>query len=151
MRVMKLRPHHVLDIVSNYGLDEEFRPHEYGHAVHTVAQSIIADIEQRVEFILGADEICKPCKHLRPDGRCDDILRQTNPSESKQAYNDNLDNRLFEYFGFSINSVMTVREYLEIVSNRVPGVERICTHPMEDPGLRLKGLEQGLHKLGIRK
>ena len=151
MHIMKLRPHHVLDIVSSYGHDKEFKPHEYGHAVHTVALSIIADVDQKVEFIVGADEICKPCKHLHPDGQCDDILRQINPPKSKQEYNDNLDNKLFDYLGFSIDSVMTMRKYLEIVNRRVPGIELVCTHPKEDPELRLKGLNQGLIKLGIRK
>jgi len=37
---MKLRPHHVLDIVSAIGHGAEFRPHPYGHAVHTVAEAI---------------------------------------------------------------------------------------------------------------
>ena len=148
---MKLRPHHVLDIVSSYGLDKEFKPHKYGHAVHTVALSIIADVDQKVEFIVGSDEICKPCKHLNPDGQCDDILQQLNPPKSKQEYNDNLDNKLFEYLDFPINSVMTMRKYLKIVNNKVPGVEWICTHPKEDPKLRLKGLKLGLIKLGIRK
>ena len=151
MNIMKLRPHHILDIVSSYGHAEEFKPHEYGHAVHTVALLIIADIDQQVELIVGADEICKPCKHLCLDGQCDDIVRQINPPKLKQEYNDNLDNKLFEYFGFPINSVMTMREYLEIVNNKVPGVEQICTHPKEDPELRLRGLKQGLVRLGIRK
>jgi len=151
VNIMKLRPHHVLDIVSSYGHDEEFKPHEYGHAVHTVALSIVADIDQEVEFIVGADEICKPCKHLDPDGQCDDMLRQMDPPKSKQEYNDDLDNGLFGYLGLSIDSVMTMREYLEIVNTRVPGIEQVCTHPKEDPGLRLKGLEQGLIKLGIRR
>jgi hypothetical protein len=151
MNIMQLRPHHVLDIVSSYGHDEKFKPHEYGHAVHTVALSITADIDQQVEFVVGADEICKPCKHLRPDGQCDDIVHQLNPSQSKQEYNDNLDNKLFEYLGFLVNSVMTMREYLEIVNRKVPGIERVCTHPKENPELRLKGLKQGLIKLEIRR
>jgi hypothetical protein len=148
---MKLRPHHVLDIVSSYGHGRDFTPHEYGHAVHTVARSIIADMDQTVQWVAGSDEICVPCKHLLPDGQCDDVLRQLDPPIPKQEYNDRLDNKLFEYFGFPANSLMTVRAYLEIVNTKVPGVETICTHPKEDPESRLKGLEQGLIKLGIRQ
>ena len=150
MNTMPLRPHHVLDIVCGYGHDQEFRPHEYGHAVHTVAQSIIADIDQRVEFVVGADQICKPCKHLGADGQCHDVLHQLNPPIPKQEYNDSLDNQLFEFLGLTGRNVMTMREYLEIVSHRVPGIEQICTHPGEDPGSRLVGLQQGLSKLGVR-
>ena len=151
MSTMKLRPHHILDIVSSHGHDSQFKPSAYGHAVHTVARSIIADMDQDVELVVGADEICVPCKHLLPDGQCDDVLRQLDPPISKQEYNDALDNKVLGYFGFPANSVMTVREYLEIVSTRVPGIEAICTHPNEEPASRLKGLEQGLIKFGIRQ
>lgn len=151
MDIIKLRPHHVLDIVSSYGHDKEFVPHEYGHAVHTVALSIIADIDQQIELVVEADEICKPCKHLRSDGKCDDVLRKSNPPGSKQEYNDGLDKNLLAYLGLTIYSVMTVREYLKIVNEKVPGIEQICTHPRENAESRLQGLKQGLVKLGIRK
>ena len=149
--VMKLRPHHLLDIISSYGHGREFKPHPYGHAVHIVAKAVLSDTEIKVEFIVGADEICKPCKYLQPDDTCTDLLRQISPPISKQVYNDDLDNRLFSYFGFAPGTVMTVREYLEIVNKKVPGIEKICTHHKEDQKSRLEGLTQGLLKLGIRK
>ena len=39
MTAMRLRPHHILDIISSYGHGAEFRPSPYGHAVHTVAEA----------------------------------------------------------------------------------------------------------------
>jgi hypothetical protein len=38
-QVMRLRPHHFLDIVTSYGADERFEPHPYGHSLHTVAST----------------------------------------------------------------------------------------------------------------
>lgn len=145
---MKLRPHHVLDIVSAIGHGAEFRPHPYGHAVHTVAEAIQADVDLLVEFVVGADEICRPCRHLQADGTCDDVLHQLNPPISKQEYNDALDRRLFEFLHLP-STPMTLREYLQIVQRHLPGIEAICTHPGEDREQRLKGLQLGLAKLGI--
>ena len=147
---MELRPHHLLDIINDYGKDAEFKPHPYGHAVHTVAKSVLADLDIKVKFIVGADEICKPCKYLGKDGICTDVVSQLDPPPSKQEYNDNLDNLLFSYLGFEPDTTMSVKKYLEIVNEKVPGIEEICTHPKEDMTERLEGLTQGLIKLGIR-
>ena len=149
MATMQLRPHHTIDIISGYGHGAELKPHPYGHAVHTVAEAILADTDTQVELIVGADEICRPCKHLQPDGRCDDVLSQLDPPISKQEYNDDLDRRLFAHFDLEPGAVMSVRQFLEIVDSHVPGIEEICSHPKEDPARRLAGLRQGLVKLGI--
>ncbi len=151
MNIIKLRPHHVLDIISDYGHGQQFKQHEYGHALHVVADSIIADLDQNVEFIIGADEICKPCKHLLHDGECDDVLHQVYPPKQKQKYNDELDEKLFNYLGIPKNSIMTIRKYLEIVDELLPGIEMVCAHPGENLDLRLKGLERGLIRLGVRE
>ncbi|MBN1673809.1 MAG: hypothetical protein JXR37_22365 [Kiritimatiellae bacterium] len=149
MTTMKLRPHHVLDIITSYGHGQKFKPHPYGHAVHTVAEAILADPDLTAQFVVGADEICRPCVHLQSDGRCDDVLSQLDPPISKQTYNDELDSRLFEYLGMTVNGVMTVREYLQIAANHMPGLAKVCTHPKQDEQARLDGLRKGLQKLGI--
>jgi len=150
METMELRPHHILDIVKGYGAGSAFKPHPYGHAVHTVAKQILSDLETKVRLVVGADEICRPCIHLQPDGLCDDVLHQLDPPISKQIYNDDLDRRLLAYLGLTAGTVMTIREYLTIVSDYVPGIEQLCTHPKEDRQARLQGLIGGLEKLGIR-
>jgi hypothetical protein len=148
---MQLRPHHILDIVSDYGRGAAFRPHPYGHSLHLVAPRLLSDLDAQVKLVLGAYNICAGCKHLMPGGQCQDVLSQLNPSPSKQAYNDVLDCRLFDYLSIKVNSVMTIRKYLEIVNERVPGIEEICTHPKESRQERLQGLVNGLAKLGVRQ
>jgi hypothetical protein len=76
-------------------------------------------------------------------------MAQLKPSPSKQAYNDVLDCRLFGFLGFSPGSIMTTHRYLELISEKTPGIEKICTHPKEDAGERLAGLQQGFILLGI--
>jgi len=151
MRVIKLRPHHLLDIITHYGHGEAFEPHPYGHAVHTVAQQVLSDLDMQVQFIVGNDQICVPCVHLQPDGLCDDVLHQLDQPISKQVYNDDLDRRLFTYLGLAPGVVMTVREFLGVVNEKVPGIEAICTHPKRSRDRRLEGLTRGLVELGVRK
>ena len=144
---MKLRPHHLLDIISDHGHGAEFAPHPYGHALHAVAAQVLADTSIEVEFVLAADDICSPCCHLQAGGVCDDVLSQLAEPVSKQAYNDGLDSKLFPYLGIQPGARLTVREFLERVSAHVPGIEQICTHPGEQQADRLQGLRQGLQRL----
>jgi len=87
---------------------------------------------------------------LLSDGKCKDVLSQLTPSPLKQAYNDVLDSRLFDYLKIAVNSDLSTRKYLELVNEKVPGIERICTHPKRDEKERLKGLIDGLIKLGVK-
>ena len=148
---MQLRPHHILDIISGHGQGIIFQPHPYGHSLHIVAPKLLSNLDLKIKLVLNADDICKGCKHLMPDGKCKDVLAQLKPSPSKQAYNDVLDCRLFDYLSIEINSVITTRKYLEIVNEKVPGIEKICTHPKENQEKRLNGLIDGLIKLGVRE
>ena len=147
---MQLRPHHILDIISGHGQGIKFQKHSYGHSLHIVAPKLVSGLDLKIKLVLGADDICTGCKHLLPDGKCKDVLAQLNPSPSKQAYNDVLDCRLFDYLSLGTNTVLTTRKYLEIVNKKVPGIETICTHPKENQEKRLKGLIDGLVMLGIR-
>lgn len=148
---MQLRPHHILDIVTNHGKGREFRPAAYGHSQHIVAPKLLSNLDLKVKLVLDADDICIGCKHLLPDGKCKDVLAQLNPSPSKQAYNDVLDCRIFDYLSIEVNSVFTTRKYLELVNEKVPGIEKICTHPKTNEEERLNGLIDGLIELGIRE
>jgi len=144
---MRARPHHLIDIISQYGAGTPFRPAAYGHAVHVVAEQVIADPEVPVEFVVDADDICAPCIHL-VDGRCDDVLSQLDPPISKQDYNDDLDRRLLDFLGMSEGQTMAFREYLRIIREHLDGIEAVCTHPGEDPAQRLAKLTSGLEKFG---
>jgi len=148
---VKLRPHHLIDIINNFGHGREFTPHPYGHAVHTVAAQVLAAPDLEVEFVAAADAICQPCRHLRPDGQCADVLSQLKERVSKQVYNDALDKMLFAYLGMHPGARMTVRAFLERLDAHTPGVEKICTHPGEREEDRLRGIQEGLARLGIGK
>jgi len=151
MTPLKLRPHHILDILRNYGHDFEFKPHPYGHAVHEVAKILISNPQTPVQLVVHSDDICAPCKHLMQDGQCDDVLHQLDPPPSKQEYNDALDRKLLSLLDLDAYQVLTFEQYLRIINKHVPGLEKVCSHPKEEEEFRLEGLINGLKKLEIRR
>lgn len=147
---MKLRPHHVLDIVSDIGAGTRFEPHPYGHSLHTVAEAILAGTDFEAEWVVGADAICAGCKHLQSDGSCVDMMGPAERRHSKQEYNDAHDRRLLAFLRIAPGAKMTVRKYLERVRGKMPEAAIACSHPGEDSMRRLANLERGLTQLGIR-
>jgi hypothetical protein len=146
---LSLRPHHLLDILCDYGHGLTYQPHPYGHALHTVAAEVLSNLDLEISFVIAADAICRPCRHLLPNGQCDDVLGQLPDSPTKQAYNDALDWRLWAYLKLDQQSKMTFRTFCQRVSQNLPGIEKICTHPGEEEAYRLAGLQQATHRLNI--
>jgi hypothetical protein len=145
---MKLRPHHLLDIITQYGQGRPFEPSAYGHAVHTVARLVLADQSQPAEMTVGADAICDPCRNL-VDGRCTDMVSSLVPPVSKQDYNDDLDRRVLAHLGLAAGQVLTVRAFAAQVLDHLQDLEQVCSHPGEDPAARLDHLRHGLQKMGL--
>ncbi len=113
-RTMELKPHHLIDIVRGHGKGRKFdEPAACGHAQHIVAPAVLSDLELKVKFIVGPDDICKPCKFLLPDGACKRFPK----------YNDVLDDALFRHLGLAPGAVMTARQFLETVDKKLPGME----------------------------
>jgi hypothetical protein len=146
---IEIRPHHLLDILRDYGCGIRCEPHEYGHALHIVSEQVMNNLDQEIVLVVAADDICRPCKHLHADGSCDDTMRAGKETISKQVYNDALDRRLWLYLGLEKGSRMTARDYFHLVRDHLEGIEDVCTHPGEDRLSRREGLIEGLNKLGI--
>ena len=145
---LRLRPHHILDIVRNIGNGRKPEPHPYGHRVHEVTRDILEDVDRDCILVVGNDDVCGPCIHLH-DGVCDDILPQLEGRVSKQGYNDGLDRRILDYLGIAPGAMMPISAYLGIVKANLEGIVDICTHPKEDREARRSGLVKGFSMLGI--
>ena len=148
---MRLRPHHLIDIICSYGHGTAFEPHPYGHAVHRIAASVIENPDIEAEFVLAADDICAPCRHLRVDGQCTDVLSQLAEVVSKQSYNDGLDRKVFAFLEMQPGVRMKVSAFLNRLDEHMPRIAEICTHPGEDPRHRLEGLEKRLARFAERR
>lgn len=145
--MLKLRPHHILDIVRNVGNDKEIKPHEYGHNQHIITKMIIEDIHQDCMLIINNDDVCGPCIHLKPNNVCDDTLRQLDIPKSKQEYNDSLDKSILCFLNISPGTTISISQYLTLISGNIEQIVEICTHPKEDKEYRKNGLINGIHKL----
>ena len=148
--MLKLRPHHILDIVRNIGHNRPTEPHPLGHNVHGITLEIINNPDQPLKLVIGADDICTPCTKLDADLICMDVLPQCDDKPSKQIYNDALDHKVLQFLNLKEGMELTIRQYLQIVNSKLEGIEKVCTHPKEDENYRLEGLQKGLQKLGIR-
>jgi len=144
-----IRPHHLTDILSNYGRGSKFDvPARSGQQMHIVAPAILSNIDIKAKFVVGADDICKGCKFLNDKGEC---TRVKASGLVLQTYNITVDNKILDYLGIKENAVMPVREFLLKVNDHLPGIETVCTHPGEDPKERKETIEKALRKLEIRK
>ena len=144
---MQLRPHHLIDIIRNIGLERPLEPHPYGHAQHIITQSILDGTEKEFMLVCGADDLCKPCRHLTPERICDDVLSQLEVPVRKQEYNDALDHRLLIFFGLQEGSIISLSDFLMLVESRFEAILPLCLHPKEDPAGRREGLRKGLDRL----
>jgi len=147
--MLRLRPHHILDIVRNIGNNRSLVPHEYGHLVHVITQEIIDDVNQYCKLVIENDDICGPCKMLDKQNRCMDVLHQLDVPVSKQEYNDDLDKRILDYLKIEPDTIIRISEYLRIIASDLDNIADICTHPREDPEYRRNGLKNGFKMLKI--
>ena len=111
--VIYIKPHHFVDIIADFGTGKtKFEAHPYGHAVHTVSEKILNNRDILLEIVMGADDICKPCKH-NISGLCDDIIdtsfRPKAPS-SKREWNLLIDQRWCKRLNIKQGDRLTARQ-----------------------------------------
>ncbi len=147
---MKLRPHHMLDMLAGLGQGKDFSKQGDGTGQKDVAAAILADPDTVVEWICtGPDTICVPCKSMQPDGTCDRVLTDREPPLVFKVYNDALDRQLLDYLGLTPGQSMSVREFCERVAAHTPGIGEECAHPHQDPAEKLASILKGLTRFGV--
>jgi hypothetical protein len=146
--VIRIKPHHFIDIITASGRGQTaFKPHPYGHAVHTVAAQILRGPDVVLEIELGADDICQPCKH-NIDGLCDDTIetsfRPAAPA-SKRAWNLLIDERWCERLGLEQGDRLTARAFCERLRDRMGEITDIYREvPRERTATRARDLATGI-------
>jgi len=152
MDPVELRPHHLIDVVTHFEFDDEpdYEPAPGENGVRALVRLVGRNLDRPARFIVGPDFVCRPCSHLQSNGRCDRILEHHDPPEAMDDYNDPLDRRILRALDVAPGAVMPMREFLRMLNERMPGFERICTHPGRTQADRREGLIQGLRALGLR-
>jgi hypothetical protein len=148
--MIAIKPHHFVDILTALGEGRtEFEPHPYGHAVHTVAQAILANRDVLLRMELGADDICLPCRHS-VGGRCDDTVDTSfrpQAPRSKREYNLLIDRRWCEQLRLRQDDQLTARELCERIRDGAGDMEDIYREtPPERTAARQAKLRQGIAK-----
>ncbi len=146
-----IKPHHFVDILRALGDESsEFKPHPYGHDVHTVAARILADHEVMLQMELGADDICRPCIH-NIDGICDDTIDTSfrpQAPRSKQTWNLLIDQRWCKVLGLATGDLLTTRQFCDLVRQNLDSMPSIYQEiPPDRVATRTVEIRHGLEKL----
>lgn len=119
--MISIKPHHFVDIVTAFGAGcTEWRPHPYGHGVHTVALAVLADRDALLRIEFGADDICRPCRH-NVNGLCDDTIDTSyrpQAPKSKREWNLIVDRRWSERLGLEEGDELSAREFCALLKER---------------------------------
>lgn len=144
---ISMKPHHFVDILRDLGNgDTDYRPHPYGHGLHTVAADLLVHRDAILRIELGMDDICAPCRHNFA-GRCDDTIdisfRPAAPS-SKQEYNLLLDQRWCEQLDVSQGDELPAAELCRRILANVDAMPAIYReNPLERITPRMEALVHG--------
>jgi len=125
---ISIKPHHFVDIITSFGAGRRiFKPHPYGHAVHTVSEKIHSNRKVCLKIELGIDDICRPCTH-NVDGFCDDTIdtsyRPLAPS-SKSEWNLLIDQRWCKRLGVKQGDRVQARELCEWIRDKMSDITDI--------------------------
>jgi len=142
--MIKIRPHHLLDILRDFGNDVKRETHPWGASIANVSKCIISNINQKVEFVMGVDSICQTCSKLNGyicEARINNELLM-------RDYNDRLDRALFSALNIAPGDKIPVIEFLRIISDNIEILD-LFNSPSNNPMVRKHGTESALDKLGI--
>ena len=143
MATLRLRPHHLLDIMRDYGNDIVSDAHPYGAALAEVTKIVLSDIDQEIVLVPAVDSICQPCAKLH-DGLC---VARINDKLLMRTYNDRLDARLFERIALQEGQSITVRAFMAIVEDDLEGIVSLFDAPANNYAVRLRGTRKALENI----
>lgn len=149
-RPIRIRPLHFVDIVCDYGAGtEEFTPHPYGHAVHTVANIMLGDRDTLLEITLEPDDVCMPCVH-NVDGVCDNVIDRSFRPTAPVLMRDwdlRINRRWCERLGIAEGDRYTARELCMRLRERAGDITELFPEIIDDRILtKEKNMREGIRK-----
>jgi hypothetical protein len=144
MNLIKLRPHHLLDIVRDFGNGiKKKKMHPWGASVAEVTEKVLFNIDQDIILVSQVDSICETCSKLEKQicvARISDNLLM-------REYNDNLDTCLFRRMKLEEGQRISIRDFLVLVKNDLDNIVALFTSPNNNPAIRLNSTRNALKKL----
>ncbi|OGF98293.1 MAG: hypothetical protein A3F83_03195 [Candidatus Glassbacteria bacterium RIFCSPLOWO2_12_FULL_58_11] len=142
--LLRIKPHHLLDIIRDFGAGVVHQPHPYGHAVHRIARIVKEHPETVFELTAGADSICAPCRNL-VESRCTDTTTSPGREVSKESWNRTIDGRIFERLGLAEGEKISALEFCRLASLRLGDLFTLYAEVEQSKtSLRRENLERGL-------
>lgn len=71
-----------------------------------------------MQFTLGCDDVCAPCKHKSGSGLCTDAVTNLQGYTEKDAYNKTIDARLAQLLALDFAKTYTSKEYCALLYAR---------------------------------
>lgn len=146
---LHIKPHHMVDIICSFGRGKkDFNPHPFGHAVHTVAETVFNNPDVNFYIELGIDTICRPCKYNTGDkcsGTIDTSFRPLAP-KSKNEWNLLIDKRWCKKLGLKQGDLLTARQFGRLLEEKAMDVSDIYCEFAPD---RILNKQQSIEK-GVR-
>lgn len=144
---MKLRIHHLFDIIRDFGSGKIFEKHDYGHSYHTIAQKIRDDKAIEIKLVIAQDDICENCIKL-VDGDCIDSINHRKDFDKKEVFNNYLDNRIMKILNLQEHEVVNLEEIVKRSDSYLDKIEYIYAGNDENHTLMRKShVIKGVEKL----
>ncbi len=146
VKPLRIKPHHLLDIIRDLGAGKKHAPHTYGHGVHRLAR-IIGDNPHTV-FVLtaDADSICEPCCNMI-DRRCVDTTTSPGRKVSRESWNRLIDGRIFERLGLEEGAAISALDFCRLASERLGDLYTLYVEAdPEKTAVREKNLTRGFEE-----
>jgi hypothetical protein len=143
---MKLRIHHLFDIIRDFGNEVDFKPHNYGHSYHLIAETLIKNPDHKIELVKECDDVCLGCIH-NIGHHCDDSIHRPD-FPGKEKFNDHIDGRIMQKCNIHEHDSLTLLEILNKADQYLNNIEWI--YEGNDPlntSDRKKNLRKGILKL----
>lgn len=141
---MKLRIHHIFDIIRDLGKNSLFNKHEYGHSYHIIANKIKNHDYDSIQLVIECDDICLGCNKLN-NGECIDLINHRKDYLKKEDFNNYLDKRILDVLNIKKGAIIKLNNLIEITDEYIKNIEYIyegndVAHTIERKENVMKGL-----------
>jgi len=148
--ILRIKPHHFLDIIRDFGAGRSHRPHSHGHDLHRVANILCEHPETILELTEGADAICAPCRFL-VEGNCTDVTSSPGHLIPKDRWNRLIDRRIFERLGLKEGDLISAEQFCSQARERLGDLDSLYAEADRDKtAQRRRNLHAGFEKYPLR-
>jgi hypothetical protein len=147
VQMIKLRIHHLFDMLRDYGAEKEITPHPYGHSYHIISQQLFS--QENIELILvnRNDDVCINCSKSQR-GHCIDTISHRNDFPEKEDFNNYLDSRIMQIMDLQENEIISLEKLLDKSKLYIDMIQWIYKgNEFEHTETRKENVIQGLIKL----